>query len=67
MKGNNGYELHKLYDTRKLYIRAIELSDHFDLHMFLTITMELKMDEVTRLKWMDYSNDSQMTPCILSC
>ena len=24
--------------------------------------MGLKMDEVTRLKWMEYSNDSQMTP-----
>ena len=30
--------------------------------MFLTVAMELTMDEVTRLKWMEYSNDSQKTP-----
>ena len=30
--------------------------------MFLTIAMELKIDKVTRLKWMEYSNDSQTTP-----
>ena len=30
--------------------------------MFLTTAMELKMDELMRLKWMEYSKDSQMTP-----
>ena len=30
--------------------------------MLLTIVMELKLDEVTKLKWMEYSNDSQTTP-----
>ena len=62
MKVNNGKELGKLYDVCKQHIRAIKLLDHFDLDTFLTITLELKMDEVTRLKWMEYSNDSQKTP-----
>ena len=62
MKANNGKELLKLYDVCKQHKRAIELSDHFDLETFLTIAMELKLDEVTRLNWMDYSNDSQKTP-----
>ena len=55
-----------LYDVCKQHITAIELSDHYNLDMFLTISMELKMDEVTRLKmdevmrlkWMEYSYDS---------
>ena len=62
MKGNNGKELRKLYDICKQHIRAIELSNHFDLETFLIITMELKMDEVLRLKWLECSNDSQMMP-----
>ena len=37
MKANNGGELHKLYDVCKQYIRAIKLSDHYDLNTFLTI------------------------------
>ena len=62
MKGNNGKELHKVDDTCKQHIQAIKLSDHYSSDMFLTIALELKMDEVTRLKWMEYSNDSQTTP-----
>ena len=62
MKANNGKELCKLYDVCKQHIRPIDLSNHFNLDTFLTIAMELKMDEVTRLKWMEYSNDSQTTP-----
>ena len=61
-KASNRSELCKLYDVCKQDIRAIELSNHFDLETFLTFTMELKLDEVTRIKWMDYSNDSQKTP-----
>ena len=62
MKVNNGRELRKLHDVCKQHIMAVQLSDHFNLEMFLTIVMELKMDEVMRLKWMEYSYDSQMTP-----
>ena len=31
MKANNGKELRKLYDVCKQHVRAIQLSDHFDL------------------------------------
>ena len=60
-RGTYGKELRKLYDICKQHIRAIELSEHSNLDMFLTIAMELKMDEVTRFKWKEYSNDSQIT------
>ena len=62
MKGKNGRELLKLYDTCKHHIRVVELSYHFNLEMFLTIAMELKMNEVKKLKWMVYSNDYQTMP-----
>ena len=62
MKANNGKELRRLYDLYNQHIRAIKLADYFDLDTFLTIVMELKPDEATRLKWMEFSNDSQATP-----
>ena len=42
--------MRKLYDVCQQHIRAIQLSNHFDLEMFLTIAIELKMDEAMRLK-----------------
>ena len=58
MKANNGKELQKLYNVCKQHIRAIQLSDHFDLETFLMIAIELKMDEATWLKWTEHSNNS---------
>ena len=48
-----------MHDVCKQHIRANKLSDHFD---FSPSFAELKMDEVTKLKWMDFSNDCQTTP-----
>ena len=63
MKGSDVKELHKVYEVCNQYIRAIDLSEIFDLApLILTIAMELKINKVTRLKWMEYSNDSQTTP-----
>ena len=62
LKAHNGREVRKLYDICTQHIRAIKASDSFDLDTFLTIIMELKLDEVTKLKWMEYSDDSQTTP-----
>ena len=62
MKASYGRELQKLYDTCKLHIGTIELSGHLDLGTFLTIMMELKMDEVIRPRWIEHRNDSQTTP-----
>lgn len=50
MNGNNGKELSKLYDTCKQQLWAIYLSNHFYFETFLTITMELKMEEVMKFK-----------------
>ena len=62
LKVNNGRELCKLHDLCNQHIRAIKVSDNYDIDTFLTNMMELKLDEVTKLKWMEYSNESQMTP-----
>ena len=62
MKANNGKELLRPYDICKQHKKAIEVSDHIDLETFIIIAMELKLDEVMRLNWMDHNNDSQKTP-----
>ena len=62
LKAHNGKELRKLYDLCSQHIRVIKATDTCNIDTFLTIIMELKLDEVTKLKWMEYSNDSQMTP-----
>ena len=62
MKANNNGKLQKLYDVCKQHIRVIKISNQYDLDAFITIMMELKMDEVTKLKWMELSNDCQTTP-----
>ena len=53
--------MRKLYDPCNQHIRVIKAPDAYNINMFLTIVMELKLDKVTKLKWMEYSNDSQTT------
>ena len=62
LKAQNGRELRKLYDICNQHIRSIKAFDAYDVDTFLTIVMELKLDEVTKLTWMEYSNDSKTTP-----
>ena len=62
MKSNNGRELRKLYDLCNQHTRAIKASEHYDLDTFLTVVMELKLDEVSRLKWMEFTNECHTTP-----
>ena len=62
LKAHNGRELQKLYDICNQHIRAIKAFYFYDIDTFLTIVMELKLDEVTKLWWMEYTNDSKTTP-----
>ena len=62
MKVRNGKELRRLHDVCNQHIRALKLAGQLDIETFLTIALELKLDEATRLKWMEYSNDSKTTP-----
>ena len=62
VKTKNVRKLLKLYDMCKQFIKAIELSDLYNLDTILTIAMEVKMGEVTRLRWVEYSNDFQKRP-----
>ena len=62
MKSNSGRELRRLYDHCNQHIRAIKASEHCDLDTLLSVVMELKLDEASRQKWMEFTNESQMTP-----
>ena len=59
MKANNyGNELQKLYDFHNQHIRVTKTFDMHDIDMLLTIVKALKLDEFTKLRWMEYSKDS---------
>ena len=45
-------------NSESFTISAIKAFNTYDKDTFLTIVMELKLDEVTKLRWMEYSNDS---------
>ena len=62
LKAHNGRELHKLYNICKQHIGAIKAFNAYDIDTFLVIVMELKLDEVTKLRWIEYSNDSKTIP-----
>ena len=68
LKANNGRELRKLYDlwNHNQHIREIKAFDVYNLNTFLTIPMELNVDEVTKLQWMEYNGDSETTPRTLN-
>ena len=58
----NSSELCKLYDLYNQHFWALKESDEYNLDTFLSIVMELKLDKVTKLKWMEFNNDCQPTP-----
>ena len=62
MKADNGRELRRLYDLWNQHIRAIKAFNAYDIDTFLTEIMEQKLGEATKLKWMEYSNESKTTP-----
>ena len=61
-EGKNSREVHKLYYLCNQHIQAVMASDDYDIDMFLAIVMEPNSDEVTKLKLMEFGNDSQSTP-----
>ena len=56
LNANNSRELRKLYDLRNQHIWARKASDDYGIDTLLTSVMELKLDEVTKPKWMEFSN-----------
>ena len=62
LKFHSNKELRKLYDLCNQHIRAIKASEQYDLNTFLTVVMELKLDEASRLEWLEFTNESQTTP-----
>ena len=51
-----------MFDPCNQHIRAIKAFKDYNIDTFLIVVMELKLDEGTKLKWMEFSNDSQATP-----
>ena len=62
LNAHNGRELRRLYNLCNHHIRTSKSSDDYDIYTFLTTVMELKLDEFTKLRLMEYSNGSKTTP-----
>ena len=62
LKTGSGQELRRLHDLLVQHIRALKALEQHTLEMYLTAAIEMKLDEGTRLKWTEYSSDSETTP-----
>ena len=62
LKTGNGPELRQLHDLLVQHIRALKALGQDTLETYLTAAIELKLDEGTKLKWMEYSSEREITP-----
>ena len=62
MKTGSGPELRRLYDVLVQHIRALMALEQDTLETYLTVVIELKLDEGTKLKWSEYSSERATTP-----
>ena len=62
LKTGSGQELRRLHDLLRQHTRALKALGQDTLEEYLTAAIELKLDEDTRLKWMEFSCDSEKTP-----
>ena len=62
LKTGSGQELRRLHDLLRQHTRALKTLEQHTLETYLTAAIELKLDDHTKLKWMEYSSDSETTP-----
>ena len=62
VKNGNDKELRRLYDAVTQHYRALKAakSDSFDT--VLTVILQQKLDEKTRLKWAEFSSEHESVP-----
>ena len=62
LKMGSGPELRRLHHLLVQHIRALKALEQDTLETYLTAAIELKLDEGTKLKWAEYSSESEATP-----
>ena len=62
LKTCSGQELRRLHDLLSQHIRALKASEDCNIEIYLTVTIELKLDEGTRLRLTEYSSRCEKTP-----
>ena len=62
MKNGSNKELRRLYDAPTQHYRALKAakSDSFDT--VLTVILQQKLDDKTRLKWAEFSSNNESVP-----
>ena len=62
LKTGSGQELCRLHNLLRQHTRALKTLGQDTLEVYLTAANELKLDDNTKLKWMEYSSNSETTP-----
>ena len=56
--------MRRLHDHLQQHVRALRVSENYDIDTYLTAAIELKLDESTLLEWNRHSSKCEMTPPI---
>ena len=62
VKNGSDRELRRLYDAATQHYRALKAAKHDSFDTVLTVILQQKLDERTRLKWAEFSCESEQVP-----
>ena len=62
VKNGSEKELRRLYDVATQHYRALKAAKQDSFDTVLTVILQQKLDEKTRLKWAEFSNDKELVP-----
>ena len=61
-KIGSGQEWRQLHDHLQQHIRALKVLGEYDIETYLTAAIKLKLDEGTKLRWIEHSSKCETTP-----
>ena len=62
MKSGSEKELRRLYDAATQHYRALKVAKTDSFDTVLTVILQQKLDEKTRLKWAEFSSEHESVP-----
>ena len=62
VKNGGDNELRRLYDAATQHYRVLKEANNRSFETVLTVILQQKLDEKTRLKWAEFNSDSENVP-----
>ena len=62
VKNGSDKEIHPLYDAATQHYRPLKAAKADSFEMLLTVILQQKLEEKTRLKWSEFNSDSDNIP-----